>query len=372
MSGKRAPVSGNDTKKTHGRADRQGLRVVAIGGGTGLSTLLKGLKVYTVNPGFAYLAKKNTPVIHELSAIVTVSDDGGSSGRLRKELKMLPPGDIRNCIVALSEDEALLSKLFQHRFTQGEGLEGHSFGNLFLAALTSITGDFAEAVRLSAEILFTRGHIFPATASHVELEAIMEDGTRVRGETKITASKGRIHELVMVPEDVEPLPQTLQAIAQADMITIGPGSLFTSLIPNLLVRGISQAIVQSPAIKVYVCNLMTQANESLGLTAADHIRALDRHAGASIFDYALINRKPAPPSMKAKYALEGASQIVADLDAIEAMGVIPVLGDYLEEGGVARHNNERVAQDLMDLAMQAIADGGPTPRVPRAITHTHS
>jgi uncharacterized cofD-like protein len=284
--------------------------------------------------------------------VVTVSDDGGSSGRLRKELNMLPPGDIRNCIVALSEDEALLSRLFQHRFRQGSGLEGHSFGNLFLAALTSITSDFAEAVRLSAEILLTRGHIFPATTSNVELEALMEDGTRVRGETRITASKGRIKELVLVPPDVKPMPQTLEAIASADLITIGPGSLFTSLIPNLLVQGISQAVVESPAIKVYICNLMTQANESLGLTAADHIRALDQHAGRRIFDYALVNRTPASSNLKAQYALEGASQIVADLEAIEAMGVCPVLGDYLEEAGVARHDNARVARDLLDLAMQ--------------------
>src|SRR5581483_10016506 len=329
---------------------------VAIGGGTGLSTLLKGLKSYVVPPGAAEAASPH--LIGELCAVVTVSDDGGSSGRLRKELNMLPPGDIRNCIVALSEDEALLSRLFQHRFRQGSGLEGHSFGNLFLAALTSITGDFAEAVKLSAEILLTRGHIFPATTSNVELEAVMEDGTHVRGETRITASKGRIKELVLVPADVKPMPQTLEAIAAADLITIGPGSLFTSLIPNLLVEGIP------PAIKVYICNLMTQANESLGLTAGDHIRALDQHAGARIFDYALVNRTPASSDLKAKYALEGASQIVADLDSIEAMGVCPVLGDYLEEAGVARHNNERVARDLVDLTLQAHAeDKGHSSRI---------
>jgi uncharacterized cofD-like protein len=337
------------------RTPPRSLRVVAIGGGTGLSTLLKGLKSYVSNPTAALAGPPLRPIIGELSAVVTVSDDGGSSGRLRKDFNMLPPGDVRNCIVALSEDEALLSKLFRHRFKQGSGLEGHSFGNLFLAALTSITSDFAEAVRLSAEILLTRGHIFPATTSNVELEAIMEDGSRVRGETKITASKGRIHELVLAPPDVQPLPQTLQAIANADLITIGPGSLFTSLIPNLLVRGIVQAIMDSPAVKVYICNLMTQANESLGLTAADHIHALDHHAGDThIFDYALINRTPASSEMKAKYALEGASQIVADLEAIEAMSVCPVLGDYLlEDGGVVRHNYERVAHDLIELAFQS-------------------
>src|SRR5580700_4806785 len=331
----------------------RGLRVVAIGGGTGLSTLLKGLKLFALTPAELMAAPPTAPVIRDLCAVVTVSDDGGSSGRLRKELNMLPPGDIRNCIVALSEDEALLSQLFQHRFNKGSGLEGHSFGNLFLAALTSITHDFSEAVRLSSEILVTRGHIHPATTSNIELEALMEDGTRVRGETKITASKGRIQELFLVPPNVEPLPQTLEAIARADIISIGPGSLFTSLIPNLLVHGIADAIVDSPATKVYICNLMTQANESLGLTAADHIRALNRHAGQQIFDYALINRAPVSDALKAKYALEGACQIVADLDAIQALGVIPVLGDYLEEAGVARHNTSRVASDLVQLANKA-------------------
>src|SRR5215470_14988476 len=226
-------------KKTARRAARQGLRVVAIGGGTGLSTLLKGLKHYTVLPGEA---PGQGPFISDLTAVVTVSDDGGSSGRLRRELNMLPPGDIRNCLVAVSEDENLLSKLFQHRFTSSGELEGHSFGNLFLAALTSMTGDFAVAVKKAAEILATRGHILPATTANVQLEAIMEDGSRVIGETKITASEKRITELVIVPENPEPLPQTLRAIAEADVITIGPGSLFTSLVPNLLVRGIPEAI----------------------------------------------------------------------------------------------------------------------------------
>jgi uncharacterized cofD-like protein len=330
----------------------RGLRVVAIGGGTGLSTLLKGLKRFVLTATEIATAQPDLPVIRDLSAVVTVSDDGGSSGRLRKELNMLPPGDIRNCIVALSEDEALLSKLFRHRFDKGSGLEGHSFGNLFLAALTSLTSDFSEAVRLSSEILLTRGHIYPATTSNIELEALMEDGSRVRGETKITASKGRITELFLVPPDVEPMPQTLDAIARADQITIGPGSLFTSLIPNLLVRGIARAIVDSPATKVYICNLMTQANESLGLSAADHIRALNAHAHAQIFDYALINRTPVSEQMKANYAREGACQIAPDVDAIEALGVIPVLGDYLEEAGVARHNTTHVARDLMQLAVQ--------------------
>jgi uncharacterized cofD-like protein len=336
----------------------KGLRVVAIGGGTGLSTLLKGLKRYCAPPSEATVQSAFRSGEHidypisELCAVVTVTDDGGSSGRLRKEFNMLPPGDVRNCIVALSEDEALLSQLFRHRFEKGSGLEGHSFGNLFLAALTSITKDFSEAVRLSSEILVTRGHIFPSTTSNVELEALMEDGSRVSGETKITASKGKIHELYLVPPEVEPLPQTLQAIARADLITVGPGSLFTSLVPNLLVKGVTRAILNSGAVRVFVCNLMTQANESLGLSAADHIRALNRHAQAErLFDYAIINRTPASAAMTAKYALEGATQIVADLDAIKNLGICPVLGNYLEEDGVARHNTALVARDLLTLVM---------------------
>ena len=335
-------------------ADSTGFRVVAIGGGTGLSTLLKGLKCY-VAPATISESEAWIPVA-QLSAIVTVSDNGGSSGRLRKELNILPPGDIRNCIVALSEDEALMSRLFRHRFARGEGLEGHNFGNLFLAALCGLTGDFAEAVKLSSEILATRGHIYPATTSSIELEALMEDGTRVRGEVQITASKGRIKEIFLDPADVKPLPDTLSAIADADLITVGPGSLFTSLIPNLLVHGIAEAIAHSPATKIYVCNLMTQANESLGLSAADHIRALNRHARSDrIFDYALINRKPLSPELKAKYALEGAAQIFADLDEVSKLGVTPILGEYLEEAAVARHATLRVAHDLLRVVNERTA-----------------
>jgi uncharacterized cofD-like protein len=343
---------GNHTAMTHQSVDLDretaGLRVVAIGGGTGLSTLLRGLKAYVTRPGenpqFA------GPKIAELTGIVTVSDDGGSSGRLRKELKLLPPGDVRNCIVALSEDEALLSHLFQYRFRGETALDGHSFGNLFLAALTGVTGDFAEAVRLSSEILATRGHIYPATTSDVELEAIMDDGSRVRGETSITNSKKRIARLKLLPPNAEPLPETLDAIRHADLITLGPGSLFTSLIPNILVSGIAQAIADSSAVKAYVCNLMTQANESLGLTAADHIRAIYAHAGRRIFQFALVNQRQAPEEMRGKYALEASTQIVVDEEEIRAMGVQPVFGDYLqEEGGVARHATDRVTLDLLRL-----------------------
>ena len=330
------------------------LRVVAIGGGTGLSTLLKGLKNYVLHAPYTGEARpaSSVVVIDELTAVVTVTDDGGSSGRLRREFGILPPGDIRNCIVALAEDDGLMSRLFRYRFPEKSALEGHSFGNLFLCALTEMTGDFAEAVRLSSEVLTTRGHIYPATKANCELEALMNDGSRVRGETNITASKLRIVKLKMIPGDVPPLPQTLDAIASADLITIGPGSLFTSLIPNVLVQGIPDAIANSPALKIYVCNLMSQANESLGLTASEHIKAIYDHAGRSIFDAALLNTRMISTELKAKYALEGASQIVVDAEAVEALGVKPVPGDYLiEDRGVARHATDRVANELMRLAM---------------------
>ncbi len=334
-----------------GVAASDALKVVAIGGGTGLATLLKGFKHFVRRADGS--KQPLGPVIGELTAVVTVTDDGGSSGKLRKDFNILPPGDIRNCIVALSQDEALMARLFQYRFPATSGLSGHSFGNLFLTALTALTGDFAEAVRLGADILATCGHIYPATTANVNLEACMTDGSVVQGETAITASKHRIREVRLVPGDVEPLPQTLEAISRADLITIGPGSLYTSLAPNLLVRGIPRAIARSHALKAFVCNLMTQANESLGLTAADHVSALDRHAGTKIFDIALINDKALTSPLKAKYALEGATQIVADIETMEAMGVQPILGEYLGEDGVARHASRRVAQDLLELALHA-------------------
>lgn len=331
---------------------RRPLRVVAIGGGTGLSTLLRGLKKYVILPGVARIAQ-TTYAIGELAAVVTVTDDGGSSGRLRKDLNILPPGDIRNCMVALSEDEAMLSRLFQYRFATGGGLEGHNFGNLFLAALTEITGDFAEAVRESSVILASRGHIYPSTNSNVQLDAWMDDGSRVRGETKITASKQRIVELRMVPANAQPLPETLEAIAKADLLTIGPGSLFTSLIPNLLVRGIPEAIASSRAKKVFVCNLMMQANESLGLTASDHIRALRRHARMKLFDYALVNDASVSPALLEKYHEEGAGQVACDSPAIEDLGVKCIADNLLDEDGYVRHNTHKVALRLMEIAFSS-------------------
>jgi len=332
------------------------LKVVAIGGGTGLSTLLRGLKAY-VQPEAR--AGAPSPAIADLAGVVTVTDDGGSSGRLRKDFNILPPGDIRNCLVALSEDEALLARLFQYRFPQPSPLQGHTVGNLFLAGLTAVTGDFANAVRTASEVLATRGRIFPSTVANVELEAVMEDGRRVRGETSITAAAGRIADVLLVPPDAQPLPGALEAIRGADLVTIGPGSLYTSLVPNVLVREVARALLETPALRVFVCNLMTQANESLGLTAAEHIQAICRHAGGGIFDAALVNTASAPPETKAKYALEGASQIVVDLHAIEALGVVPITGDFLQiqADNVARHATAQVARVLLELAAAAVSTG---------------
>lgn len=324
------------------------LRVVAIGGGTGLSTLLKGLKRYVVDPFDP--APRNGPAISSLSAIVTVTDDGGSSGRLRKELNILPPGDVRNCIVALSEDEQLLSTLFQHRFRSDSALNGHNFGNLFVAALTSITGDFAEAVRLASEILATRGHIYPATTANVELEAVLADGARVRGETAISQARQKIVRLELSPADAQPLAQAVAALKEADLITVGPGSLYTSLIPNLLVGGLVEAIAASRALKVLVCNLMTQANESLGMTASEHIEAIYRHAGRPIFDLALVNDTPPSPALLERYREEGAASLEVDAERIRGLGIELIGGSYLSEyNDIARHATAAVARDLLQL-----------------------
>ncbi len=338
------------------RQGERSLRIVAIGGGTGLSTLLRGLKRYVATPSSQEMegtpASDTPTLIRDLTAIVTVTDDGGSSGRLREDFKMLPPGDVRNCMVALSEDEHLLSKLFRYRFDQGE-LDGHSFGNIFLAALSHITGDFAQAVQMSSQILATRGRIFPATNTNVTLAARMDDGSLVRGETNITASRLQIVELMLEPAMADPLPETLEAIANADLITIGPGSLYTSLITNLLVRGIPEALLASKATKAYVCNLMTQANESLGLTASQHIEKISRHAGTErLFDFALINTAPISAPRLEQYEREGQRPIVADLDRVKELGVGPVTGNFVHEGDVLRHDYDQVTEKLLAVGFR--------------------
>jgi uncharacterized cofD-like protein len=322
------------------------LRVVAIGGGTGLSTLLRGLRRYVAVPG---QPSSEPAQIADLAAVVTVTDDGGSSGRLRKDFKMLPPGDLRNCMVALSEEEDVLAQLFAHRFRSTGALEGHNFGNLFVAALTEITGDFAHAIQLASKILSTRGRIYPITTANATLVARMDDGSLVRGETSISATRRRIEELMLEPPDAAAVPETLEAIERADLITVGPGSLYTSLVTNLLVQGIPQALARSQGVRVYICNLMTQANESLGLTASEHIARIYDHTHEPIFDYAIVNTAPFSPETIARYAQENASPILADVERIEALGVHCITGDFAIEDTVVRHNAARVTAELLAL-----------------------
>ena len=336
---------------TPSREDRSAthpLRVVVIGGGTGLSTLLRGLRRHVRAPGRNDDA---TNAIADLAAVVTVTDDGGSSGRLRQDFNMLPPGDLRNCMVALSEEEDLLSRLFTHRFRGGNGLKGHNFGNLFVAALTEITGDFAQAVQLASKILATRGRIYPATTANATLVANMDDGSVVRGETKITASKRRILELTLDPPNPAPLPETLDAIARADLITVGPGSLYTSLITNLLVDGISAALGAARGLRVYISNLMTQANESLNLTASQHIERIYDHTRTRIFDYAIVNTGQFSPETLARYEAEGAAPIVPDIERIESLGVRCIAGNFASEANVVRHAADPVTEALLQLAV---------------------
>jgi uncharacterized cofD-like protein len=314
------------------------LRVVAIGGGTGLSALLEGLK-------------HHCPAV-DITAIVTVTDDGGSSGRLRREFDVLPPGDIRNCMVALSEDSALLARLFQYRFESGRGLKGHSFGNLFLMALTQVTGDFPEAVRASSEVLNIVGRIYPATAANVALEATLQDGTKVVGETRISRSRTRIKSVRLIPRAAKPLAQTLTAIAEADVVTLGPGSLFTSIIPNLLVDGIAAAIRRSAAVKAYFVNLMWQPGETSQFSASDHIRAVHQHAKGQLIDYAVVNIRPIASALKKRYARQEAMPVDNDVDELFKMGLKVVAANLVARTDRIRHDPAATAAMVVKLAQE--------------------
>jgi uncharacterized cofD-like protein len=320
--------------------------LVAIGGGTGLSTLLSGLKRYVGVPGAI-------PGINRLSAVVAVSDDGGSSGRLRDELQMPPPGDIRNCMVALSEDSHLLNKLFKHRFSGAGDLAGHSFGNLFLAALSEVTGDFAEAVRLSSEILASKGHIYPATVSDVRIAAILKDGTTVRGETNISKTGGAIERLYLEPEDCAPHHDAVSAIRYGDVITLGPGSLYTSLLPPLLVRGVVEELTAASATKVFICNLMTQPGETDGLTARRHLEIVREYAPSLDFDYVIVNGQPISEHQVELYTRDGAEQIGVhgSIDADEIEGAKVIRANLLHEGPLVRHDPARLARAVLELAV---------------------
>jgi uncharacterized cofD-like protein len=340
--------SGSDVKKSASKSkpSPRGLCVVALGGGTGLSTLLRGLKDLVVRRRDE-LANEQHP-ISGLTAIVTVTDDGGSSGRLRRENRILPPGDIRNCMVALSQDEALLARLFQYRFHAGRGLVGHNFGNLFLAALTHVTGDFAEAVRVSSKILAIRGQIFPSTVSNVSLVATLADGRRVHGETRITASRAAIKKLALSPRSARPLPKALEAIEEADLILLGPGSLYTSILPNLLIPEIAHAIARSKAPRVYIANLMTQPGETSGYALADHLRAIRQHTSRRVIDWVVANRQPISPEVAKRYRAQGAEPVGINLKDLQKLGYRVVLDNLLDEHGVIRHNSGRLSQLLFE------------------------
>jgi uncharacterized cofD-like protein len=327
--------------------------VVAIGGGNGLSALLQGLK--------HFVRSDSTIPPLDITAIVTVTDDGGSSGRLRREFDVLPPGDIRNCMVALSEDSALLSRLFQYRFSAGRGLKGHSFGNLFLMALTHIMGDFPEAVRVSSEVLKIAGRIYPSTAANVALEATLADGTQVIGETRISRSRQPIQRVRLIPRKVPPLPEALAAIAEADVITLGPGSLFTSIAPNLLVDGVAAAIQRSQAARAYFVNLMSQPGETTGFLASDHIRALHLHAGRKFLDYAVVNIRPITSAVKKRYAREEAKPIENDIDGILKMGIKVLAGSLAQRGEKVRHEPLAAAAVVMKLAQEGRRRRSPQP-----------
>jgi len=324
----------------------RGLQVVALGGGTGLSALLRGLKLHVVRRTDRQPTAERP--IADIAAIVTVTDDGGSSGRLRRENRILPPGDIRNCMVALSKDEALLSRLFQYRFQAGRGLRGHNFGNLFLAALTHVTGDFAEAVRVSSKVLAIRGRIFPSTVSNVHLVAKLANGRRVQGETNISRSTVPIRNLELVPRRVRPLSAAIEAIEQADLILMGPGSLYTSVIPNLLIPEIAESIARSRAPRVYIANLMTQPGETTHYALSEHIRAIQDHVRNRVIDSVVANVRQVSPDVAERYRAQGAAPVAIDADRVAKLKVKLVTGDLLEEHSVIRHNSERLARLLVE------------------------
>ena len=310
------------TRRYRGR----GPRVAAIGGGTGLSVLLRGFKAYTDN----------------LSAIVTVADDGGSSGRLRRELGILPPGDFRNCLVAMSDDESLVGELFQYRFDQGDGLEGHSFGNLFIAAMSNVTGSFEQAISESSRVLAVHGQILPATVANLSLSARLKDGTVVRGESSITERGGTIDRVLIEPANVEAHPPALEAIRQAQLIVIGPGSLYTSILPNLLVSGVARAVADSNAVKIYVCNVATEKGESEGYAVEDHVAALQSHTAPAIADYVLANESLVelfPPFLGQPVASDG-----RQMEHVRLIG-----GDLVDPSRPVRHDSAKLAQAVMDV-----------------------
>jgi uncharacterized cofD-like protein len=312
----------------------KGTKIVAIGGGTGLGVLLSGMKSFTSN----------------LTAIVTMADDGGSSGRLRAQFNVLPPGDIRNCLVALADAEPLMQNLFQFRFGEETELQGHSFGNLFITAMTKLTGgDFEKAIEESSKVLAIRGKVVPATLDRVTLNATYSDGTKAIGEASIPQGKGRIAQVFLSPEEVKASKGAIKAIDEAELIILGPGSLYTSIIPNLLIRQIYEAIVKSRAFKVYICNVMTQKGETDGYSAFDHLQALITHTDKRIVDCCVVNSANIPEKFLAQYREQNSYPVVADCERIRNAGFLVVRGDLLNFTDFVRHDNKKLAKVILNI-----------------------
>ena len=316
----------------------KGPAITVVGGGHGLSVLLRGIKQATTN----------------VTAVVTVADDGGSSGRLREELGMIPPGDLRNCLVALADTEPLMEKLFQHRFEGDSQLSGHSFGNLFIAAMAQVTGDVETALKESSKVLAVKGRVLPASKEFVRLDAIMEDGSIVCGESKIPEAHKKIHRVKLFPEHVEAVQSSLDALRDAEAIVLGPGSLYTSIMPNLLVEGIGDALCRSRAVKIYICNVMTQPGETDGYTASMHVKAILDHAGRNAVDYVIVNSTPVPEDLKKKYAEAGAYPVIVDEDVLKALGVGVVKADLITNHDAIHHDPKKLAERVMQVVYETL------------------
>ena len=316
----------------------KGPAITVVGGGHGLSVLLRGIKQATTN----------------VTAVVTVADDGGSSGRLREELGMIPPGDLRNCLVALADTEPLMEKLFQHRFEGDSQLSGHSFGNLFIAAMAQVTGDVETALKESSKVLAVKGRVLPASKEFVRLDAIMEDGSIVCGESKIPEANKKIHRVKLFPEHVEAVQSSLDALRDAEAIVLGPGSLYTSIMPNLLVEGIGDALCRSRAVKIYICNVMTQPGETDGYTASMHVKAILDHAGRNAVDYVIVNSTPVPEDLKKKYAEAGAYPVIVDEDVLKALGVGVIKADLITNHDAIHHDPKKLAESVMQVVYETL------------------
>lgn len=314
----------------------RGPAVVVIGGGTGLSVLLRGIKSVTSN----------------VTAIVTVADDGGSSGRIREDLGIIPPGDLRNCLVALADTEPLMEKLFQHRYGGSGNLAGHSFGNLFIAAMTEVLGDVELALKESSKVLKVRGQVLPASTERLRLVAEMTDGSLIEGESQIPLAGKVIKRLAISPGDATPVQASLEAIREADACILGPGSLYTSVLPNLLVNGVAEALRQSQAVKIYICNVMTQPGETDHYTASEHVKAIFDHVGPGVVDYVVVNVQGVAQNLRETYAIQGAYPVEADIAELEALGVKVVEANIISETNLVRHDPVKLSRTIMTMVYQ--------------------